>query len=297
MKPEFLCVGMAKSGTTWLFDNLAYNQQLHMPPLKEVNILYQIHLGKKRSLKRIFGSDADWMDDIWKTVLFNDIPVALRRGNYTKVYWLLKWLIHPRIHSRKSLKKYLGLFKGFNGVTGDISPLYYQLDASIVEDLAELIPDLKIILCLRNPAEQEWSAAKMVFKRFRNLHMDEAPQEDVLEWMSGLSETYPQIISKFARFIPEDRIHLMFFEDLKKQPVKTFENVLRFLEIQPNFDPQSCKENPNQGTKFALKDFPTYQRFLYEKHKRNIEECLIFFKNSIHEETIRNWEYNMKKVL
>ena len=37
--PNFICIGMAKAGTGWLFDQLKHHPDFWMPPIKEFGYL------------------------------------------------------------------------------------------------------------------------------------------------------------------------------------------------------------------------------------------------------------------
>src|SRR4051812_40030612 len=47
--PDFICIGMPKAGTDWLFDQLQYHPDFWMPPVKE--IAYLVH--KTAKLKHV----------------------------------------------------------------------------------------------------------------------------------------------------------------------------------------------------------------------------------------------------
>src|SRR6478735_11648351 len=37
--PDFICIGMQKAGTDWLYDQLQFHPDLWMPPMKEIRYL------------------------------------------------------------------------------------------------------------------------------------------------------------------------------------------------------------------------------------------------------------------
>lgn len=53
--PDFLCIGMGKAGTGWLYDQCAHHPDFWMPPIKEIHYLdrEQPNLrAARRSLRR-----------------------------------------------------------------------------------------------------------------------------------------------------------------------------------------------------------------------------------------------------
>src|SRR5436305_694627 len=113
--PDFLCVGMVKAATDWLFDQLSHHPDFWIPPVKELRYLNLAvprldntvrKLSQYRSRRRPPARDAVL------AFLKEAAPLAER----------------PR-----DLEKYAALFR-FRGerLSGDISPGYYDLDGDTI---------------------------------------------------------------------------------------------------------------------------------------------------------------------
>ena len=50
--PDFIGIGAQKAGTTWLYDMLAQNPSIWLPPLKEVHYFDYINAPEARRIKR-----------------------------------------------------------------------------------------------------------------------------------------------------------------------------------------------------------------------------------------------------
>src|ERR1051326_4184052 len=154
--PDFICVGMPKAGTGWLYDQLQCHPAFWMPPVKEI-----LYLNRKTGRIPLDGRRGG------RTV--RKLINSVRRGEDT--------VIQGRDRSRDlgfvqtatecngqafGLDRYISLFR-FKGelLSGDISPMYTELDVGVIEELAERLPDTKLLLIARDPVARAWSRISM----------------------------------------------------------------------------------------------------------------------------------------
>lgn len=135
--PTFIGVGMQKSGTRWLYEQLRSHPDLWMPPVKEFHFFdapFPSESARRRVGKAEFrraAADADFGDRL--------LALPTRRGH--------------------SLGTYASLFEPAAGrVTGEITPEYAGLSGRVIRQIAKALPDLKVILMVRDPVERAWSA-------------------------------------------------------------------------------------------------------------------------------------------
>lgn len=132
--PDFICIGAAKAGTTWLRRALKNSPGYWMPPVKEL---------------RYFGQDIGDRD---KRLLENaeamtDMPPQT-----------LEWFRRYVNGSPKDDAWYLSLFEfAGDNVTGDVSPAYAPLPVRFIEHAKRLCPDASILTLVRNPFERNVS--------------------------------------------------------------------------------------------------------------------------------------------
>lgn len=131
--PDFICIGAAKAGTTWLYDALANSPGYWMPPVKELN--YFGH--PKRNPKHL------------ERVNHLDHIVDLKRRE-----WVAYFLgAEPRDDNW-----YRTLFAPAGDlIAGDISPAYGRIGAAGIEHARRVAPDVKIVMFIRNPADRDLS--------------------------------------------------------------------------------------------------------------------------------------------
>jgi len=137
-----------------------------------------------------------------------------------EVDWFSKRLI--------SAEDYAALFPAESAVRGELSPAYvYHID-----DIAELCPDIKLILCVREPITQFISA----LRHWRLANPGKA--FDVVEMLTAYAAgyhpwqivVYKPLIEKILYYgFP---LHLINFDDLVHDQQTTFDRVADFLGVR-----------------------------------------------------------------
>ena len=111
--PDFLCIGMQKGGTRWIYDAMNQIPGAMMPPIKEVNhfALVNGHKGGDFSVEKVFRQRLRAID-----VDYPEVPEELR-AQFRKAA--------RRYISAQTIKNYRQLFcLSGDQVTGDIWPAY-----------------------------------------------------------------------------------------------------------------------------------------------------------------------------
>ncbi len=134
--PDFICIGQAKAGTRWLYDQFRACDGVWMPPIKEINFL----VGRAFNIpNRQAMSLADAL-----TGEPRDVEFLQRFSTYRGLPLDFDW--------------YGRLFLPKNGnISGDVSPTYSVLTGDEVRTIAPHLPTTKIVLLLRDPVSLAWS--------------------------------------------------------------------------------------------------------------------------------------------
>lgn len=118
-------------------------------------------------------------------------------------------------------------------VRGEISPRYARLKAWQVRHIAELLPDLRIILTLRHPIQRAWSQALYDFGRLQSRDIRTIGSFEFLRQLersrSRLSSDYPRMIKIWASAFKPDAIYIDFFDRVKEDPESYMNDVLRHI--------------------------------------------------------------------
>jgi hypothetical protein len=134
-QPDFLCVGIHKGGTTWLYQQLDSHPDFWMPPFKELHYFDQ--LGKvQRSGSPRCRDERD-----------------------------LRFLDNMASLSAKpcmDLEHYARLFEAKGPLlSGDISPNYSTLSDDVIRRVIRYFPNIKVIFLARDPVERVCSHLSM----------------------------------------------------------------------------------------------------------------------------------------
>jgi len=106
-----------------------------------------------------------------------------------------------------------------------ISSVFLLPDQGI-EHILRLSPEVKIIFSLRDPIERNWSQIRMI-----STGKSEEPRTDLMR-IAELPDVvqranYPAIIARWSKFVPEDRMLILFMEDILEKPLELMAQVCK----------------------------------------------------------------------
>lgn len=110
----------------------------------------------------------------------------------------------------------------------------YLYNESSLTRIREILPDTKILACLRNPIERDWSA---YLRMKRNNEVSGSFREE-MESLHGEPFIYDRgkyynYIPKVYEIFPHDMVKVMLFDDLKENPAKFAAELYKFLDVDP----------------------------------------------------------------
>ena len=240
MFPQFICIGAAKSGTTWLHQNLKRHPEVWLPPFKELH--YFDHLSSKPTaidlLSRRFGR-----------FKLRRIAKRLWRKKGQDIGWFLRYLFLPR-----SDNWYASLFSPTMGqIAGEICPEYDTLDEKIVAHIHTLMPNLKIIYLIRNPIHKMWSQAAMRYRRYGEQGIDTIEEETIKKYLDAQTtyrrSHYLKTLQIWESIYPKEQLFIGYFEQLQQNPRQLLSEIHQFIEVDSfeQYLPDEVRKNPNPG--------------------------------------------------
>jgi hypothetical protein len=211
-RPDFLCVGSQKGGTSWLHFQLVQHPDFWMPPIKEIHYFDNLSGNKRSSLPRCRDE---------RDVYFLEGMKSLST--------------RPHI----DLENYGRLFmhKG-SRLSGDISPGYSALSDEIIRQAVSFFRNLKVIFLARDPVERAWSQLSMAVRLGRISRFDINGTDEVIRNLRSprvLSRSYPsEIVTRWRRHVAPDLFRLYFFDDLQRNPADLRRSIFYFLGADTN---------------------------------------------------------------
>lgn len=272
MKPDFLCIGAQKAGTSWLYARLSDNPEFSMPPVKELHyfdrsLVYPTPsiLSESSCLRRVCS-----LGYVKKAIG----QVLRSRGvvGESRVSW---WLHYYFGHYGD--KWYISLFSKELGITGDVTPGYAILKDEDLAKMHSVIPNAKLIFLLRNPIERAWSAYRYSANYGRKISCYDF--ESFKEFVDSPNQVdrsaYMRTIGKYLKFYDDSQMLIGFFDAIIEQPDFLLSSILSFLGAG-TLDHQTDLREINNKSKHL--EIPSdYSNYLKEKYESDLEELSVRF--------------------
>lgn len=212
-RPDFFIVGAPKSGTTAMNEYLRQHPQIFMAEPKDTTF---------------FGSDLNFLQ--------------------------------PRI----SADRYRLLFRGANSVirVGETS-VWYLYSKRAAQEIKAFSPDAKIIVMLRNPVDMLYAQHS---EFLYNLNEDITSFEEALDaeedrkrgeripkqahLVEGLfyreTAKYAEQLERYFDIFGRENVHIIIFDDFKRDTLRVFCETLGFLGVDSSFRPEFRVINSNK---------------------------------------------------
>lgn len=151
----------------------------------------------------------------------------------------------PALYRRivSSPDEYLELYRAAPGhaIKADATPLYLYPEG-VSQAIAQVSPDAKIVVCLRNPADRALSQ----YLHNRRDALESCELADALnaeadrvqeDWHPGYFYrgfgAYATHLKAYVSTFGRDNIHVVLFEELRESPQRELERITKFLKIHP----------------------------------------------------------------
>jgi len=262
--PNFFMVGVVKGGTTSLHHYLSQHPEIYMSPVKETNYFSRGDIDIKA-----FSKD-----------YAHDVNVDLRKffaGD-------MKQTIH--IAHIAAEQDYNRLFSnvGKEKAIGEASNSYI-LYPNTAKEISKQVPNAKIIMMLRHPAERAYSQYVMNLRLGKTLSTDlinEFTEDDakaVKGW--GANHQYLSIglyyeqIKRYYDVFPPEQILVCWYGEYRKEPQKVVRSIYEFLEVDPDFQVDTSQKLNAAGVpRFGKMNYWLNQSGIISWAKRNFPRSL-----------------------
>ncbi len=205
---------------------------------------------------------------------------------------------------RKGITSYYSIFsKSPKGkIKGEFTPSY-MLSPQVPSLIHKHLPNVKIIACLRNPAERAYSDYRYNIQengRF-TLYND---FEDVLKNDTEFVQRgfYFKQLKEYFELFPRENILILFYEDLKKDPIEFIHGIYKFLGLKDTkfISPLANRKLSITGSYIIKYKFPLINSLTYWLNLRIVNESKlkkVIDKIGIEKYLIKIKEYNRTKII
>ena len=221
---DFIGIGAARSGTSWLSKCLRVHPDICLSEPKEIEYFNLQH--------REYGINK----------------------NYSRPF---AWYMNHFRHCRAGKTK------------GEFSTIYFS-DNRAPALIKKYFPEIKLILCLRNPIDRAYSH----YWFLKNVLRTESRKfEKAISEESHYTETgfYSTQLRHYLEFFKRDQFLILLFDDLRNHPAEQIGALFKFLDVKTDIDidVNLLTRKVNRSRKIRIPSLQTLldvsQRFLIDK--------------------------------
>lgn len=234
MKIDFIGIGTARSGTTWLYNALSQHPDICLSQPKEIN----------------------YFNETDRTKLIDGKGERPNKNNSKPLSWYSRHFNHCSINS----------LKGEFSVT-------YLTDYKAAELINKSFPDIKLLVNLRNPADRIYSSywQKKAYLKKESRSFEQTIKNDKYIIDACL---YYKHLSRYLQHFEWDQIHINLFEDIENNPKTVLSDTFTFLGVNETVDVDLDKIYKNPAKKSTIgsvaKLMGLFSRFLISINKSNL---------------------------
>lgn len=259
-KVDFVGIGAPKCGTTWISAMLHEHPDICHSRRSEVSFFDSPTRRDREGLSSYkTGGKFPFIDD-GAEVNFFDAPHLYKKGlEFYKTFFS---------HCKP------------DQIKGEFTPGY--IDSPVAaERIKKHNPNVKLIVCLRNPIERAYSQYSAQARRGKNIL-----------WLSSFDEIqrnqnnpyfkdgmYYAHLKQYIEMFGRKNILILILEDAKKDPLRFVKGIYSFLGVRDDFVPPSLTKKVNAtADKAAAHSLTLNQWLLYGKPGAILSKYLPFYK-------------------
>jgi hypothetical protein len=275
--PDFICIGMPKAGTAWLFDQINHHPDFWMPPTKGV---HYFRVGYPRMTQAVMN-----------------LARAQRRGKLRGRALEKRDFEFMREAAAlggkpRDLAAYATLFRHKGDLlSGDITAAYADLNEDIIKQIAAAMPQTKIVMMVRDPVARAWSRISMAWRKgeFDAALLDDiAGLQDYMaaqSWLELDNAGPARIVARWRACAPGLPFHHVLLDDVISRPEQTRHEVLTFLGADSAKSSGGLEASHNRKSRFEkLKVGDAAMALMVEHFREELFACAGTFGDPA-----RNW--------
>lgn len=229
--PNFFLAGAPKAGTTSLYHYLSQHPQIYMSPIKEP-CYFASEFRPENCAKALQPAVERNQRDLRK---YLDGPMRELRFGGVVTDW----------------QDYQRLFQPVRSQTavGEASPGYLWSE-SAARNIHGKIPDAKILLILRNPADRAFSqylhqvtvgGIRLTFRQQLHACLQNRSRRFSLQYPMLEFGLYHSQLTRFLEFFPRHNICIHLYDEYCADVAATVASVFRFLGVDDTFTPNTSQ--------------------------------------------------------
>lgn len=244
-KPDFICVGLHKCGTTWLNHQLKQHPEIRMPIIKELRFFLEGERIPNHSYTNLIFSKAWHYRSMRRQFFKRFFPNKRLRKNGLKKMFAYYFRRHTLDWYVRNFDEYF--------LSGDVTPGYYAISDKRIDQIKRHFPDVKIIVMLRDPVSRLWSNYKMNVKnqeRLDDLNNVSIHQKNIQRLIEA-TLSYVHIVERWrSRF---EHVGVFYYNQVRSNPDGLMKDIYRFIGCKdPDFSNPNLSKILNPGQKTPI---------------------------------------------
>ena len=242
--PNFFFVGAPKSGSTSLYFALDQHPEIYLSPIKEPCFFaseIQPNQFSEEFLSRVesdLSSLRTYLDGPMTEKRFSGL--VLQEADYLQLF--------KNVRNEKAI--------------GEAS-VCYLWSPTAAQNIRRRIPEAKIIMILRNPADRAFSQyLHAVSNQLLNITFGEAIEVGLHQRHSKFGPLYPFLefglyhdqLKRYLETFPRECIKVFLYENYASRPLLIFKEICQFLGVDPSF-------TPNFSHRYLQPQIPRFPKF------------------------------------
>lgn len=267
---NFMCVGVQKAGTTWLDNLLRNHPAVWSPCVKELHYYDEIYVPFTRpwSAQHRIRNAANVIR--WQQESPRPDPRVIAEAEF----------IGREVVDDDWYRELFEMCpKGC--IKGEVTPEYCMVtDEGVLRILSDS-PRAQFFLMLREPVSRDTSHIRMILANegfAPNCSMQEYAERlpTYMQWLDYEKRgDYLPILERWMRLVPRNQFHVMFFEEISRNPKRLVDEVCRKLHIDPKPVRNLATEVVHKGEQYSLPDWVIEELTL--RHRAAIAEIRRMF--------------------
>lgn len=229
--PNFFIVGVPKAGTTSLYHYLAQHPDIYMSPIKEPS-----HFSTEIRLENFSEKRRPGVESALRAQHeYLEGPMREERAGFLGMEW----------------DDYVKLFKNVKEekAIGEASVIYLW-SKTAPEGICRTVPNAKILMILRDPANRIFSAyleamsagaVRCSFREFVDSCLSSSDHKISVWWPMLEIGLYYEGVKRYLDRFPRENICIFLYDDYQTDPARVVTEIYRFLRVDSSFTPDFSK--------------------------------------------------------
>lgn len=155
-------------------------------------------------------------------------------------------------------------------VLGERSPNYFDMPKARIEYMKEVLPNVKLVVVLREPTARAWSHARMELSNYHHQKLTKYDTNNALLHIGSIRNVhrtdYARLLENWLAVYPREQFLIAFHHDILENPIRFLKSLYDFIQVD-HFVPKGIEEQVAE--EYDL-DIPTFAIWFLQRQYRSL---------------------------